>query len=152
MSDLEHKYSITLKENQETKHRRFFIKGRYLVDYQQDKQVYKHKKKNDCYIVYKTNRMKALNGNNWDDYGIVKSISKFDETKYEQIYGESKMDNDDTSQNLTFENEPYLLRPLWNLHIFSLEQLWENIDYICPIELTLPHYCQCPLNLMVIFS
>ena len=155
LSNLETKYSISINEKQENKHRRFFIKGRYTIEHQQDMHVYEHKEELDCYIVYKTNRMKALNTNNWDDCDTVLSIDKFDETKYEHIYGEQRIKENkiqNFSENLTNIYGIDLLLPLRYMNIFSLEDMWDNIDYICPIELAIQYCCQCQVNFISIFN
>ena len=156
MSDLQTRYSISIMEKQEIKHRRFFIRGRYTIDRIQDMHVYKHKEELNCYVVYKTNRMKAINANNWDDCDIVRSIGEFDENKYDYIFGERKVKRNSTtnfSENRVFENVTSasdfdLLGPLRYMNIYSLQDMWDNIEYICPLELSIQFYCQCQVNLL----
>ncbi|KAI6654075.1 hypothetical protein LOD99_2922 [Oopsacas minuta] len=130
---MEKRYGINIHILQKEKNRRFFVKGRYILDKKQDLHVYKHRKEIDCYIVYKINRMKASNEGNWKDCESVLSIGRnFDKSEYEYIFGAK------ISQNKNFENNEgenrfqlNLLQPLWNLGIFDLQDIYDNIDCIC---------------------
>ena len=136
MNDLEIKYRISIKDDQSIKHRNFFIKGYYTPDLKQDLHVYKHIEEADSYVVYKENRMLALNANNWEDHQKVWSIVDFDKSKYEYIFGEK------LKKRIDFN----LLQPLWCLGIVNLQDVMDKIDYICPMELR-PLQCHCSISL-----
>lgn len=140
-----------------TKERMFQVNGEYSPNLQQDKYVYQHNEMEDCYVVYKRNRVQARNPKNWGPYATQRQpIESFNKSCYTCIYDNSTLVDLTTPPSSSYHTgEPQeqpipedtdissLLSPLSTVGISDLLQLFERSDRICQKHLKWFAECGC---------
>ena len=158
MIPIQKQYQDSTPKISTKKERMFQVNGKYIANTEQDKYVYQHNEVEDCYVVYKRNRVQAHNPKNWGaSFTQRQPIEAFNKSCYTCIWDNSHLigpinpqfyppyHTEETHDQYTSENTDIssLLSPLSNVGVSDLLQLFEHCDKICLKHLILSAECSC---------
>ena len=150
MMQIQNQFQDSTPKISTKKERMFQVNGKYVVNIKQDKYVYQHNEVEDCYVVYKQNRVQAHNAKNWGAWNTQRQpIEAFNKSCYTCIWDNSNPANtfythDTQELYLTEDTDTsFLLFPLSNYGISNLLQLFDHCDELCQKHLKLSSECDC---------